>query len=156
MKHLSTLLLVFVVFLAACSSTPTTQAPAGDSAGAPKIEISDAYVNAVLVEGSDNNGAAYMLIKNTGSAADRLTKVESDAAGMVQLHQSQMKDGVMSMGQIDGLDIPANGQVELKSGSYHVMLMGLKPELKAGDVAQITLTFEKSGVIQVQAPVRTP
>jgi len=44
--------------------------------------------------------------------------------------------------------------VELKPGSYHIMLIGLKQDLKPGDRIEITLRFEKAGEIKVNAPVR--
>ena len=52
------------------------------------------------------------------------------------------------------LEIPAGGSVELKPGSYHIMLIGLKQDLKAGDTIEITLTFEKAGEVKVTAEVR--
>jgi periplasmic copper chaperone A len=44
----------------------------------------------------------------------------------------------------------------LKTGSYHIMFMGLKRDLNAGDKVTITLTFEKAGKIVIEAEVRNP
>jgi copper(I)-binding protein len=61
------------------------------------------------------------------------------------------------MRQVEGgIDIPANGQVELKPGGFHVMLIGLTRDLNVGDSVQLTLTFEKAGQIPVTAQVRQP
>jgi hypothetical protein len=102
------------------------------------------------------NSGAFMVIRNKGSEADRLVKAESDVAEVVEIHLSEMKDGVMTMRQVDGVEIPANGQAELKPGSYHVMLIGLKRDLVAGEKIQLKLTFEKGGSLEVEAEVRAP
>ena len=48
----------------------------------------------------------------------------------------------MRMRQLkDGLEVPAGGEVTLKPGSFHVMLMDLKQPLQAGDKVPLTLTF---------------
>ena len=65
-----------------------------------------------------------------------------------------MGGGMMGMQPIARLEIPAGGTVELMPGSYHIMLIDLKQELKAGDKIEITLTFEKAGEVKVTAEVR--
>ena len=35
----------------------------------------------------------------------------------------------------------------LKPGGYHIMLMGLKQQLKDGETFPVTLTFEKAGAV---------
>jgi len=51
--------------------------------------------------------------------------------------------------------IPANGQVELKSGDLHIMCMMMKnDQFKAGSKIDLTLAFEKSGEKTVSVDVR--
>ena len=103
------------------------------------------------------NSAAYMVIRNTGSEADKLIAASTDAAKTVELHTVIEEGGMMRMRQVEGgIDIPANGQVELKPGGFHVMLIGLTRDLNAGDKVELTLTFEKAGEIPVTAEVRQP
>ena len=45
---------------------------------------------------------------------------------------------------------------ELKPGSYHVMMMGLKKELKEGDKISFTLKFKNAGELKIEAPVKAP
>jgi len=123
-------------------------------------------------------GAAYMTIQNTGSAADALVGASSPAAKTVEVHETVamesempaasdgmggmespaasdgMDGGMMGMQPIARLEIPAGGTVELKPGSYHIMLIDLNQELKPGDEIEITLTFEKAGEVTVTAEVR--
>jgi periplasmic copper chaperone A len=44
--------------------------------------------------------------------------------------------------------------VELKPGSFHVMFVGLKKPLPAGDHIKATLTFEKAGAVDIEYDVR--
>lgn len=102
------------------------------------------------------NSAAFMVLKNNGKVDDRLVSAKSDVAQAVEIHLSEMKDGVMSMRQVDGVEIPAGGQAELKPGGYHIMLIGIKQNLNLGDVVPLQLTFENAGTVSVLAEVRNP
>jgi copper(I)-binding protein len=61
---------------------------------------------------------------------------------------------MMGMQPVERLEIPAGGSVQLKPGSYHIMLIGLKEDLKAGDTIEITLTFENAGELALSVPVK--
>lgn len=100
--------------------------------------------------------AAYMVVVNNSNAADALVKAESDVAQSVELHNVIMENNVMQMRQVEAIEVPANGQVELKPGSYHVMLIGLNRDLKEGDEVVIKLTTRSGKTIEVKAPVRKP
>lgn len=135
---------------------------AGCSSGSASIIVSDPWARASSAMASA--GAAYMKIENTGSAADALIGASSPAATTVEVHETVAMGspapgasgdgGMMGMQPIARLDIPAGGSVELKPGSYHIMLIGLKQDLKVGDSVEITLKFEKVGEIKVTASVR--
>ncbi|MCS6938489.1 MAG: copper chaperone PCu(A)C [Roseiflexaceae bacterium] len=103
------------------------------------------------------NSAAYMVIRNTGNEPDKLIAASTDVAKTVELHTVVEEGGMMRMRQVEGgIDIPAKGEVVLKPGGFHVMLIGLTRDLNAGDKVQLTLTFEKAGQIPVTAEVRQP
>lgn len=91
------------------------------------------------------NSAIYMVIYNDGTASDRLVGASTDVARTVELHRTTVEGGMAQMRRIAGIDVPANGKVELKPGGLHVMLIGLKRDLKAGDTFPVTLTFQRSG-----------
>ena len=130
--------------------------------GTADVKVTDAWARASSAVASA--GAAYMKIENTGSAADALIGASSPAATTVEVHEtvamgSPAPDasgdgGMMGMQPVKRLEIPAGGTVELKPGSYHIMLIGLKQDLKVGDSIEITLEFEKVGEIKVTATVR--
>ena len=98
-------------------------------------------------------GAGYVTLKNAGSAGDSLVAATADVAGRVEIHEMAVVDGVMKMRPVKALPIPAGKSVELKPGSYHIMLMELKQPLKVGDKITGTLTFEKAGTIPVEYAV---
>jgi copper(I)-binding protein len=102
-------------------------------------------------------GALFMVIKNSGNAPDRLLSGKSPACGSIEVHEMVMKaDGTMGMNLLDKpLEIPAGGQVELKSGSYHIMCIMKKDDLfKVGSNVDVTLAFEKSGEKTISAEIR--
>ena len=121
----------------------------------PDIQISGAWAR--QSPKAATNGAAYMIIENKGGADDALIGASADVSDVVEIHEMVIDDNnVMHMKPVEGqrLVIPAKGKVELKPGGYHIMFIGLKEQLKEGDVIDLTLKFEKSGEIKVQAPVK--
>lgn len=98
--------------------------------------------------------AGYMTLRNDDTEADRLVGASSDIAGEVQLHTSEMKDNVMSMRQVEAIDVPPSGTVALEPGGFHLMLLDIKRELKAGETVKLTLQFERAGTVEIDATVR--
>jgi copper(I)-binding protein len=155
--------LLFMGALAGCGATAASTAT---SSADGTIEISGAWVrpmegmgamDAGNANGMDMSGfssAAYMTIRNTGSSADRLLKAASDAATTVELHNNTNTNGVMSMGDVQAVDVAAGSTVEFKPEGLHMMLVGLKHDLKAGDTVALSLQFEKAGTVKVNVTVR--
>jgi hypothetical protein len=61
------------------------------------IQINSPWAKAA---NNDENTAAFMVIKNTGSLPDRLVKVEFNSTNMVTLMNTVEKDGKMAMGNV--------------------------------------------------------
>lgn len=104
--------------------------------------------------GGSGNGAVYALLVNSGNAPDALVGVTSDASATAEIHETYRHMNMMMMRPVKKIDVPAGGKVELKPGGYHVMLLNLKRDLKAGDSIEVTLQFEKAGKIPVMAAVK--
>ena len=94
------------------------------------------------------NGAAYVTIMNHGMKSDALISVVSDVSAKVELHSHKKDGGVMRMRRVLSVPIPAHSVAELKPGGDHIMLMGLKRQLKVGDYMILTLKFQ-SGATEV-------
>ena len=96
----------------------------------------------------------YVKITNTGSTPDRLTGGSAEVSRKFEIHEMSMDGGVMKMRELkDGLEIPPGATVELKPGSYHIMMMNLSRPLAKGDKVKASLTFAKAGKIDVEFAV---
>lgn len=93
-----------------------------------------------------------------GDTADKLISVSIDAsiAGAAGVHESMMdsETSMMTMMEVEAIEIPAHETVRLEPGGYHVMIMMLTEELAAGTEFDLELTFEEAGVITVTVEVR--
>ena len=98
-------------------------------------------------------GGAYVQLQNTGGAADRLLGANTSAAERVELHSMQMSGDVMRMRQVDAIELPPGATVELAPGGLHLMLMGLKAPLRAGERLPLVLRFEKAGEVKTELVV---
>ena len=103
--------------------------------------------------------ATGLFAQITSTAGGKLVSASSPVAGIVEIHEMAMEGNVMKMRALpNGLDLPAGKAVDLKPGGYHVMLMDLKKELKAGDTVSVTLVIEgadkKRETLEIKAPVR--
>jgi hypothetical protein len=139
-----------VVFAALLAGTPAAFAQGNETS---TIAVEQPWARATPAGAL--TGAAYMTLENKTNAADHLTGVSSNVAAQVQIHEMAVVDGVMQMRQVaEGLPIPAGGSVILKPGSYHVMLIGLKRPLVAGETFPLTLTFANAENISITVPVQ--
>ena len=99
-------------------------------------------------------GGGYLSIENTGTAPDRLLSVSVPFAARAEVHDMQVKDGIMTMRPVEGgVPVPADGTAALAPGGYHLMFIGLKRQPKQGEKFGATLTFEKAGTVDVEFAV---
>ena len=102
--------------------------------------------------------ATGMFAQVTSATGGRLVSASSPVANVVEIHEMAMEGDVMKMRAIGGLDLPPGKAVDLKPGGYHVMLIDLKQQLKAGDTVPVTLVVQgkdgKQEKIDVKAPVK--
>lgn len=116
--------------------------------------VDDAWVRAT-VAGQPSTGAFMHITSSTDS---KLVEVRSAAAKTVQIHESKMQNDVMSMQPVTSVALPAGKSVAIEPEGYHVMLIDLVNQVKAGDQVPLTLIVEDSkGVkehIEVKAEAR--
>ena len=124
-------------------------ASAADNGG---LTVEQARARATV--GKMPNSAAFLQIENKGNADDELLSASSPAAERVEIHSMSMEGDVMKMRAVDGVAIKAGDKVEMKPGQgYHLMMMGLKKPLKAGEKFPLTLNFRKAGKMKVSVDV---
>ena len=116
------------------------------------VEIDGAYARASIP--NVPNSAAFFVIKNNSDKDIAITSANSDIAEKNELHTHIKENQMMKMIKIEKLVVPAKSSLELKSGGDHVMLMGLKKELKAGDEISLKLSFSDGDKKKIKVPVK--
>jgi hypothetical protein len=135
---------VLALVLVSCSPTPS---------GPARIVVVDAWTKSTPAGAAV--GAGYMAIRNAGGAPARLIGGETVMAERVEIHSMAMEGGVMSMRPVEGgLEVPPGGEVELKPGGLHLMLIGLKQPFAEGESVPLTLTFEGGMRVETTLAVR--
>jgi periplasmic copper chaperone A len=123
-------------------------------AQSPVVKVDDPWVRATVAP--QKATGAFMQL--TSVKAAKVVAASSPLAAMVEIHEMKMDGDNMKMRAVDALPLPAGQAVALKPGSYHVMLMGLKAPIKAGETVPLTLTVEgedkQRTTIEVKAEAR--
>lgn len=122
----------------------------------PVVKVDDPWVRATVAP--QKSTGAFMQL--TAAKSLKVVSASSPVAAAVEIHEMKMADGVMKMRAVDALPLPAGQAVALKPGSYHVMLMGLKGPIKAGETVPLTLTVEgedkQRTTVEIKAEARAP
>lgn len=107
------------------------------------------------VEGAPNS-AAYGTLVNLSDVDDVLVAASTPSAEVVELHEMTMGTGdVMQMRPVEGgIAVAANNFAQLKPGGLHIMLINLVEPLLAGEMIELTLTFENAGDLVVTLPIK--
>lgn len=125
----------------------------GPVAAAPAaLAIRDGYVREMPP--GQTNSAAFMTLQNDTAEPIAIVAATADAADRAELHNHRHTADGMRMEKVVRLEIPARGKQELASGGYHLMLLGLKRPLQAGQNVRITLIDEQGRSYGASLPVR--
>lgn len=155
-------LLLVPVVLAACGSPQGAGLRVEDVWARPAMaggDVQPTHGEGAMGQGmaAPGTGAVFMRLVNDAPDADRLLGAETEVAGVVEIHETVLDGEVMKMQMLPaGLEIPAGGEVLLRPGSYHVMLIGVHRDLTPGERFSIDLQFEKAGTVTVEVEVRMP
>lgn len=132
-----------------CMALTLSSAIAADDATYHRGALRLSHVHARATAPGQSSAAVYLTIANSGSAADRLTRIDTPAAASADLHTMSMAGSVMKMRAVDGLALAPASTVAMAPGDgYHIMLTGLRQPLVAGQTIPLTLTFKKAGVVK--------
>lgn len=145
MKTFITLLLA-LIFITSCKQN-NNEEPTSDES----FIISDSWIR----PGTKNrNTAAFMKIVNNTDFDDTLFAVSSNLAKATEIHETfTAENDMMGMRHVDYVIIPKKSSMELKPGSFHIMLIGLNSDLDNGDSGKITLRFSKAGDVQLVSKI---
>lgn len=124
------------------------------ASAAAQVTVREPWIRAT-VPAAQATGAFMELVSKQDA---RLVEVRSPAAGIIEIHQMSMQGDRMMMSAVESLDLPAGKPVALASGGYHIMMMDLKRQMKAGETVPMTLVIENKGkkreTVEVQVPVK--
>lgn len=98
--------------------------------------------------------AAYMSMSNESEQVITLVDILSEDFSEIEIHKTSMKDGMGSMEYVQQLDVLPNKVITFKPGGYHLMLMGPKRRLQAGDQVGLKLVFSDGMEVPVIFVVR--
>ena len=127
-------------------------AAVGTTSAWAQVKIENAWARAT-VQGQKATGA---FMKLTAPQATRLVAVSTPVAGVSEIHEMKMDNGVMKMRALPALELPANLAVELQPGGYHLMLMDLKAPLAKDSSVALTLTFKDAKGTETRQQVSVP
>jgi copper(I)-binding protein len=122
------------------------------SAQTAPVKIEGAWARAT-VPGQQGTGAFMNITAREGL---RLVGLTSPVAGVAEVHEMKMEGDVMKMRAIPGLDLPAGQTVQLKPGSYHLMLMALKQPLVKDSTVPVTLRFQNVKGVESKLELMLP
>lgn len=140
--------LIIALCLVLAGTVATAQADDTKVAG---ITITEIWARATPK--SARNGAVYLTMQNAG-ARDRLVNASTTVARSAEIHESSMRNGIMHMQRVSGIDVPNGAVTKLAPGGFHIMLMGLEKTLKQGDTFELKLQFAKAGMVTIPVTAR--
>ena len=101
------------------------------------------------------NAAFYATFDNNSGETDLLIDGYSPVCGRMEIHRTEMVDGVMSMERATAADLRVgNGDsLVMEPGGLHVMCLDLREPLVEGESISLELTFESNGVLIFDVPI---
>jgi hypothetical protein len=140
--------------LTTAPSQETARAQASPEQASPKVlvRVKDGYVR--LPPPGTTNAVAYMVLESADAAAHELVSVSCAVAKHCSLHTHEQVDGMMRMVPVKRITVPASGQVELKPGGLHIMILSLTKKLSIGEQVALTLSFLDGAKQEIRVSVR--
>jgi copper(I)-binding protein len=103
--------------------------PSRDTQG--ELDIIGATIPLAPTNASVNAG--YVKFTNTSDKDVEFHRFTSPVYDSVEMHVTENKSGSAKMKQVKKILVPANSSIELKPGGAHLMLIGPRRDVKAGE-----------------------
>jgi copper(I)-binding protein len=98
--------------------------------------------------------AAYMEIENETGERRQAVSMQCEEFERAEFHRTVEKDGMARMQHQQVLNIPANSELELEPGGYHIMLFNPARHLLAGDKTSCSMKFDDGTTIAIELEIR--
>jgi periplasmic copper chaperone A len=112
----------------------------------PQIKIENAWLRPA---NKGMNTALYFDINNLASKDYELTEVSSEIAKVVQIHETYKQGENMGMRKVESIIIKGKTVFHLSPGGFHVMIIRLKENLRAGDKKEFVLSFKNHAKMRI-------
>lgn len=118
------------------------------------------YAGDIQVEGAwarataPGQDAGMADVTITSKQAATLVGFSTPAAKTAELHTMVHENGMMKMRQVQSIELPAGKRVNLGENGFHLMLIGLKAPLKAGESVPLTLNIKVANKKTVKAETK--
>ncbi|MCW1403239.1 copper chaperone PCu(A)C [Novosphingobium sp. MW5] len=142
--------LVSALFVAGCS---------GQDAEIPKTTAEGVQVlepRMVLPIVKDSPGAVYFNLVNDSDKAKKVMSIDVAGTDMAMIHDTIETGGRSSMQMAQNVVVPAHGSMAFAPGGRHVMVTGIKGEIKAGVNTVLKINFDDGDVFAAPIPVIPP
>lgn len=116
---------------------------------APAVSVSEAWSRPAI-----DTGVVYAIVANAGPHEELIDGVRSPVAQSAELHRSMNVNDMATMKPVYALSIPAHGAREFAPGGDHIMLIGLKHELKPNETFPLDVHFKNGGWQSITVTVR--
>ena len=94
-----------------------------------------------------------MVVTNDGADADALVRVSCPVANFSEKRQIDIGEGGKSARAVHDIPIAAKTKVVLNGAGFHVALLQTRQKLERDDEFQCSVSFRRSGAVQVQVRV---
>lgn len=126
----------------------------GTARADPMLLVRDAWIPEAPPVASVQAG--YMALVNKGATPVTLVGASSAEFDAVEMHRTIEVEGTLRMEAQPSLRVKPGSTLDLAPGGLHLMLIGPKRPLVAGDRIAIELRLEGGAVILATAEVRRP
>lgn len=143
--------LLSVLLVAGCSGDKEVAVPKTTAEGMQVVEP-----RMVMPIVKDSPGAVYFNLVNDSDQPQKVLSIDVAGADMAMIHDTIDKGGHSSMNMVPNVMVPAHGAMAFAPGARHVMVTGIKPELKAGMNTVLRINFENGDLLATSIPVISP
>ncbi len=121
---------------------------------AQQLLISDPYIKGNIP--GTKNTSGYLTLENHSDRDIKIVDVKTAVAKRAELHEHSMDNDKMMMRKVDSVQVKAHSQVVFNQHGYHIMFIGVKQNLKAGQTVELKLIYADGQEQEIEMPVVDP
>lgn len=96
---------------------------------------------------------AYMQLHNPADTLQTVVSISSAQFERIEMHRTEIADGIAKMKPVEHIRIPAGESAELKEGGMHLMMYRPDSRYRAGDCVELVLHFANNSTQRIRASV---